>query len=260
MHLKRLFVFIFFLWHYSGFAGEIVLSGVYQGKNIYVQNPFSADKKNFCTDEVYINDIKKMENIKSSAFEIDLSYLAMNEPVTIKILYKEECMPKVLNSYVLRPSATFQFNAFAVTPSEVNWTTTGEKNEFVYYIEQFVNNNWLIVKSVNAKGEKGGGIYNLPIQHKYKNNKYRIKAQDQDSHQIFYSKAVDFILGQEPITFYPKSVINKITLSREAAYKVLSAKGEVLREGKGTEIPLADLKTGVYYLDIDKKTEKFFKK
>jgi hypothetical protein len=40
----------------------------------------------------------------------------------------------------------------------------------------------------------------------------------------------------------------------------LSAKGEVLKEGRGTEIPLADLKTGVYYLDIDKKTEKFFKK
>lgn len=260
MLFKRLFLVLFCLLHYSVFAGEIVLSGVYQGKNIYVQNPFSADKKNFCTDEVFINEVKKMENIKSSAFEIDLSYLAMNDPVTIRIIYKEECMPKVLNSYVLRPSATFQFNAFDVTPSEINWTTTGEKNQFVYYIEQLVNNNWLVVTSIKAKGEKEAGIYNLPVSHKYKVNKYRIKAQDQDSHQIYYSKAVDFAVGAEPITFYPKSVINKITLSREANYKVLSAKGEVLREGKGTEIPLADLKTGVYYLDIDKKTEKFFKK
>jgi hypothetical protein len=260
MRLKQLFIVFFILLHDLVFAGEIVISGVYQGKNIYVQNPFSADKKNFCTEEVYINDVKKMDNIKSSAFEIDLSYLAINDPVTIKILYKEECMPKVLNSYVLRPSGTFQFNAFNVTPAEVNWTTTGEKRQFVYYIEQFVNNNWLIVKSVNAKGETGDGIYNLPIEHRFKTNKYRIKAQDQDNHQIYYSKAIDFNLTQEPITFYPKSVINKITLSREARYKVLSAKGEVLKEGKGTEIQLADLKTGVYYLDIDKKTEKFFKK
>jgi hypothetical protein len=260
MGLQKLFIVIFILLHYSVFAGEIVLSGVYQGKNIYVQNPFSADKKSFCTDEVYINDVKKMDNIKSSAFEVDLSFLAINDPVTIKILYKEECMPKVLNSYVLRPSATFQFNTFNVTPTEINWTTTGEKSEFVYYIEQLVNNNWLIVKSVSARGEKAGGIYNMPVEHKFKSNKYRIKAQDQDSHQIYYSKALDYALGSEPITFYPKSVINKITLSREASYKVLSAKGEILKEGKGTEIPLADLKTGVYYLDFDKKTEKFFKK
>jgi hypothetical protein len=260
MKLKQLFIVVFTLLQFPVFAGEIVLSGVYQGKNIYVQNPFSSDKKNFCTEEVFVNDIKKMDNIKSSAFEIDLSYLSMNDPVTIKIVYKDECMPKVLNSYVLRPSSTFQFVAFNIGSSEANWSTTGEKKEFVYYLEQFVNNNWLVVKSVKARGENGGGIYNLAIDHRFKTNKYRIKAQDQDSHQIYYSKAIDFTLGQEPITFYPKSVINKITLSREAQYKVLSAKGEVIKEGKGTEIPLADLKTGVYYLDINQKTEKFFKK
>lgn len=260
MKLKQLFIVAFTLLHYPVLAGEIVISGVYQGKNIYVQNPFSSDKKNFCTEEVFVNDEKKMDNIKSSAFEIDLSFLSMNDPVTIKITYKDACMPKVLNSNVLRPSSTFQFVAFNVTPAEVNWSTTGERKQFVYYLEQLVNNNWLVVKSVSAKGESGGGIYNLNLNHKFKANKYRIKAQDQDNHQIYYSKAIDFSLSQEPITFYPKSVISKITLSRQARYKVLSAKGEVLREGLGTEIPLADLKTGVYYLDINQKTEKFFKK
>jgi hypothetical protein len=100
----------------------------------------------------------------------------------------------------------------------------------------------------------------LPLTHQYKSNKYRIKVQDQESHQIYYSKAVDFELAQAPVTFYPKSVVNKITLSREASYEVRSLKGEVIKKGKGTEIPLADLKTGVYYLNINDKTDRFFKK
>lgn len=259
MQIKQWLLALFILSQTSVHAGEIVLSGIYQGKNLYVQNPFSADKQNFCTDEVIINGIQKMSNIRSSAYEIDLSFLSPNDSVTVKIIYKDECMPKVLNAYVLRASASFQFNAFTVSPNELNWTTTGEKVEFMYTVELLVNNNWRIVTTVPAKGE-ASGIYNVAVTHQFKANKYRIKAQDQESHKIFYSKAVDFVLAQEPVTFYPKSVINKITLSREAAYEVRSLKGEVIKKGKGTEIPLADLKTGVYYLNINDRTERFFKK
>ena len=200
-----------------------------------------------------------MDNIKSSAFEIDLSFLSLNEPVSIRIIYKEECMPKVLNAYVLRPSTTFQFSSFEVTESAVNWTTAGDKSQYVFTLEQFINNNWRIVKTIPAKMDSKG-TYSLPITHQFKSNKYRIKVQDQESHEIFYSKVVDYELAEAPVTFYPKSVVTKITLSREADYEVRSLKGEVIKKGKGTEIPLADLKTGVYYLNINDKTERFFKK
>lgn len=259
MQIKQWLLAFFFLLHLSVYAGEIVLSGVYQGKNLYVQNPFSTDKKNFCTEEVFVNGIQKMSNIKSSAFEIDLSFLSINDAVAIRITYKDECIPKVLNAYVLRPSATFQFNSFTVNNMEASWTTTGDKAQFVYTIEQWANNNWRIVTTLPAKGD-GAGIYNIPVTHQFKSNKYRVKVQDQDSHQIYYSKAVDFILSQAPVTFYPKSVDKKIILSREAIYEVHSLKGEVIKKGKGTEILLAELKTGVYYLNINDKKERFFKK
>lgn len=259
MQIKQCLIAFFLLIHITVQAGEIVLSGVYQGKNIYVQNPLSGDKKNYCTDEVYINDELKMSGIKSSAFEIDLSSFAINEPVTVKITYKDDCTPKVLNSYALRASGSFQFNSFDVKDNEISWTTTGEKTQYVYYLEQLVNNNWLVLKSVHARGE-AAGIYKLPITHKSKSCKYRIKVQDQETHQIYYSKAIDFTLTQEPITFYPKSVSTKITLSRESNYQVLTPKGELVKKGKGTEIPLSDLQSGVYFLHINDQKERFFKK
>jgi hypothetical protein len=44
-------------------AGEIVLTGVYQGKNLFVQNPAVGQDKTYCVDEVYVNDVKKMSAI-----------------------------------------------------------------------------------------------------------------------------------------------------------------------------------------------------
>ena len=52
--MKKIFLFLFCLIVSTfGFANRvIVLDGVYQGKNIYVQNPFAASGVGFCVQEV----------------------------------------------------------------------------------------------------------------------------------------------------------------------------------------------------------------
>jgi serine protease inhibitor len=126
-------------------------------------------------------------------------------------------------------------------------------------VEHFVNGNWLAIKKFEAKNT-GAGIYSLPVTHSDGINKYRIKAQNEEDHHMFYSKVVEFDPNAEPITFFPKSVTSKITLSRPTGYEVVDAKGNVLKKGTGTEISLAELKSGVYYLNIENRKEKFFKK
>ena len=95
-------VILYFIFSFTNTENTIsqalLANGVYQGKNLYVQNPFTGNMKDFCTDEVYLNDVKIMENIKSSAFEIDLSKLSINDKVDLKIIHKEDCKPKILNS------------------------------------------------------------------------------------------------------------------------------------------------------------------
>ena len=240
-------------------AGEIVLTGVYQGKNLFVQNPAVGQDKTYCVDEVYVNDVKKMSAITQSAFEIDLSDLEIDAEVTVKILYKDGCTPKIINPQVLRPSATFQFSNFTVDNNSVDWTTIGETPKYLFYVEHFVNGNWLAIKKFEAKNT-GAGIYSLPVTHSTGVNKYRIKAQNEEDHHMFYSKVIEFDPNAEPITFFPKSVTSKITLSRPTGYEVVDAKGNVLKKGKGTEISLTELKSGVYYLNIENRREKFFKK
>src|SRR5690606_15482464 len=83
-------------------AGVIVVEGRYQGKNLFVQNPFSEAGVGFCVFEVTVNDQIATDEINSSAFEVDLGNygLKLGDAITVKIKHKDGCTPVVLNPEV----------------------------------------------------------------------------------------------------------------------------------------------------------------
>jgi hypothetical protein len=82
--------------------GIMEFEGTFQGKNVYVQNPFEGDS--FCAFSVVINDSLKMDpaDVQYSAFEIDLIGFGFNigDPVKVRIYHGDDCLPKVLNPEV----------------------------------------------------------------------------------------------------------------------------------------------------------------
>jgi len=240
-------------------AGILTVSGVYQGKNLYVQNPFTGNMKDFCTNDVFVNDVKVMTNIQSSAYEIDLSNLKLNDPVTVKITHKDDCKPKILNPQVIRASSNFQFSSFNIDPESITWATKGEKPRGKFFVEHFINNSWVTVKEVSGKESGMLNNYEIKAAHHSKLNKYRIKYLESDG-QVFYSQVIEFNSDLPAISWYPKRITDKIYLSREADFEVLDAYGNVVRKGVGKEINMADLSAGVYYLNVDNTTNKVLKK
>ena len=83
---KILFLLTTFFFSASLFAA-LSVEGTYQGKNLYVQNPFSGSGVGFCVIAVYVNGDVTTDQVNSSAFEIDFSNLSLKvgEPVTVKI-------------------------------------------------------------------------------------------------------------------------------------------------------------------------------
>lgn len=89
----------------SGFAqNPIELEGMFQGKNLYVQNPFSPTGVGFCIDSIKVNNTHRVEaaKIKSTALEIDLIGMGFKkgDAVVIHIYHEPDCLPKVLNPVV----------------------------------------------------------------------------------------------------------------------------------------------------------------
>ncbi len=77
----------------------MVLEGSYQGKNVYIQNPFSDENKGFCTRSVKVNDkIYSFKNESAFIIQLDSMNLKLGQAVKIEIEYSNDCKPKVLHN------------------------------------------------------------------------------------------------------------------------------------------------------------------
>lgn len=238
---------------------EYTMTGVYQGKNIYVQNPLSKDKINFCTSEVYLNERLINASPKTSAFVIDLSHLKIGGSVFIKIIHKEGCKPKIINPQVIRSKSKFKFLNVSADALSIHWVTVGELPFSKFFLEHYRNKTWQNINVISGKGSFETNQYDAKPEHHTGDNKYRFKYVQNDG-KIFFSRVFDYFNDVEPISFYPAFVDDKITLSRESDYAIVDSYGNKLTKGKGIEIELNNLKAGLYFLYIDNREEKFVKK
>lgn len=66
--------------------------------------------------------------------------------------------------------------------------------------------------------------------------------------------------SDEKLTFYPRKVSDEITLSRKAHYEIITGRGKVKAVGEGQIIDMSSFPTGMYYLSLEGKLFKIFKK
>lgn len=245
-------------WHLYA-QEEFTMTGEYQGKSIYVQNPLSSDKVNFCTQEVYLNQTLVIRYPKTSAFVIDLSHLNTGDPVFIKIVHSMGCIPKIINPQVIRSKSKFHFTNTSADVISLNWSTGGEIPAGIFYMEHYVFKKWVVIKEVPGKGSFESNIYAIKPEHHTGDNKYRIRYVQRDG-KTFYSRVFVYFYDVEPVSFYPTLVTYKIMLSRESDYEIHDGSDHEILKGKSQEIKLSNLKPGLYYLYVDNRKEKFVKK
>jgi hypothetical protein len=257
--LTILFLFFaFFLPKFSSHAAEIILKGVYQGKNLYVQNPLVPGQTRYCTLNVYVNGTMLLTDPRSSSYEIDLSRFSLNTPVEVRIVHSPECKPKIINPSVIKALGKFQFVGVSVDASLIRWNSVGETASSIYYVERYINNNWITLKIITAQ-KTGNNTYAIEVRHNTGNNRYRVKHQELDG-QFYYTQSVDFQNIIYRAKFYPKNVMNKIYFTADVNYEIFDIKKTLVKRGRGREIDASALKRGVYYLVFDSQTEQFLKK
>ncbi len=253
-----LFLFVLALLPQALIAGELYLDGTYQGENIYMQNQFNKTANSFCIKEVYVNN-KPFTDINTSAFEIPLDEYKIGDYVSIKIVHKDYCKPRVLNSDVLRSKSTFEIVSFKAESGQLKWTTKNESSHEPFTIEQFRNSKWVPIGKMPGKGPEGFNQYALPVNHHSGVNKYRIRQKDLGNRSR-YSPPMEYISDKKPITYYPKRIDKDLYLSEITPYEIYDSFGRAVKVGEGKHINVADLEPGIYYLNIDNRTEKFLKK
>ena len=191
LNIKACLLLVAVLFSFSSNAAIFVISGIYQGRNVFIQNPsLNDDGVTFCTNDVYVNDVKVMSNITSGAYEIDLSAIRITSQLTIKITHKDGCKPRVMNPQVIRPSSMFHFNSFQVDKEHFIWSTRGEKPRGKYLLEYYGADKWMLIKEMPNKGSVILNNYDtdgvMPGTHKY-----RLKLIEAEG-RVHYSQIVEF--------------------------------------------------------------------
>ena len=237
-------------------AGTIVLEGNYQGKNLFVQNPFSEAGVGFCVYQVTVNDKTSTDEINSSAFEIDLSVwnLKVGDPVMIKIMHKDGCAPKVLNPEVLRPKSTFDIVKQNVSPDGTyTWTTTNETGELPFVVQQKRWNKWIRIGEVPGVGTPGEHNYTFKVIPHSGENTFRVKQEDITKRSRI-SESVSYTDPSVPaVTWTYDKGKRVVHMSSGSLYEIYDQYGNIVKRGYSTDIDVSDLDKGLYYLNYDNK-------
>lgn len=260
--MRLLSIFLFLCISGIAAAGNIILEGRYQNRNIFVINSLSPDGVGFCVYEVTMNGLVTSDEINSQAFEIDLSIYSLKEgdPVTVIIKHKDGCTPKVLNKGALEPAPSFVCTKIECNDQGMlTWETTGEMGKITYYIQQFKWNKWVTVGELMGNGTKTKNVYKYQAQLTSGNNKFRV-AQKSYEGDLRKSQTCEIVGTVAPVTFKYDKKLKTINLSSETSYELYNVFGQIVKRGRGVSIDCSALPKGEYYLSYDNKTEKFMKK
>ena len=267
--LVYLSIFCLFLTHLRAQNSVIILEGNYQGKSLYVQNPFNSGGVGFCVTEVKVNGNITTDETNSSAFEIDLKAhkLNMGEKVEVKIFHKDGCKPRVLNAEVLKPRSSFEVTNMTVDPDgTMKWSTKSETGILTYIIEQYRWNKWVKVGEVEGNGTPNGNEYTFKITPHSGKNQLRIKQTDYTG-QPRISKPVDFVSEVAECNFSPLKTnkeINFVSMSdgkaSETMYEIYDQYGNIVKKGYGSKVDVSNLPRGSYFINFDNKMGEFSKK
>jgi hypothetical protein len=238
-------------------AGTIVLDGNYQGKNIFVQNPFSEAGVGFCVYQVTVNEKVSTDELNSSAFEIDLTNfnLKVGDKVTIKIMHKDGCTPKVLNPEVLRPKSTFDIVKQSVSADSVyTWTTNNETGEIPFIVQEKRWNKWIRIGEVPGYGTPGEHTYSFKVVPHSGENIYRVKQNDPSKRSRFSESVAFTDPAIAAVTWtYEKGKNSSVHFSHGTLYEIYDQFGNIVKRGYADNIDVSDLKKGLYYLNFDNK-------
>ena len=256
--MKRiLFFLLLFSYSPTCYSQSIVMNGTYQGKNLYIQNPYTGQSKDFCTQKVLVNG-KEIVFENADAYEIKMDSMGfkIGDTVRVEIFHKADCLPKILGDCIdcgMKP--TFDLVSISIDSNAVlHWTSKNEIGKLPFVIEQFRWNKWIKIGEVDGKGGAQQNEYSFQtIPHSGK-NQFRIKQVDH-SGMPRLSKAVYFTGPELKIKIMGDQykLSDKLEFNKETMYELYDQHGNIVKRGTGQEINLKKLNEGTYYLNYDNK-------
>jgi hypothetical protein len=235
-------------------AEVVVISGVYQGKDVYVKNPTTSSGVGYCIFEVLVNNQITSDEVNSSAFAIDLGAwgLKLGDAVEVVLRCKEKCDVKIINPEVIYPNSTFEITGMQVnTTGVLNWTTKSESAMLPFIIEQFKWNRWIKVGETMGQGKSDSNEYSFQASLHSGSNTFRVYQIDHKGQRTSQEVKVDN--PASAVTINKTTISNSLDFSAETDYEIYSEYGSLVKAGRGQKVDTTKFFKGKYYVSFDNK-------
>ncbi len=234
-------------------ANVYVYTGVYQGKDLYVKNPFAPDGVGFCVFEVLVNGEVTSDEVNSSAFAIDLGLFGFNmgQAVEVVIRTKDSCEPSLVNPAAIAPESTFELQSLS-SPERglVRFSTMNEVGPLPFVVEQFKWNKWVEVAEVDGQGlSDKANVYNVNVPLHSGMNTFRVVQRDVNGARISAKKEVEGL--DVEVVILSEKFTNYLEFSSETSYEVYNVYGLVVASGYGKKVDATAWKPGTFYVNFD---------
>lgn len=244
-------------------AQSIIMEGIYQGKDLYVKNPFAADGVGFCVYEVQVNGEVTKDEVNSSAFAIDFNILgvAVGSPIEVIVNHKQDCEPLVLNPEAIKAHSTFELIEISVNDKNIlSWKTKGESGSLPFVIEQFRWNKWVKAGEVMGEGTVDINEYQFELTPYSGENKVRVRQTDYTG-KPRYSKNVSYNPNVPKVAFEPKKPSDEISFTKATRFEIFDKYGNLVKTGYSNAVSVSNLDKGEeYYINYDSFFGETFKK
>ncbi len=228
---------------------EMLVSGVYRGANLYVQNPTGGSGIGFCIDSVWINDsLFKYE--QSSAFELPFDKIGLKDgdSVTIRINHWQDCLPKLITAGTDFRWTEIQESSI-VNGREIRWTTRGDVLMRCYSVQQYRWNKWIPVKDTCGASKS----FSVQLKRSDKHsgmNKYRVVMRDLLAGTRDYSNPLHYQSGMDSVSYELNG--NTVVFSDSTRFEVFDTHGNVVDRGVSDKINLREYNGyDGYFLNFD---------
>jgi hypothetical protein len=242
--------------------GVIIVEGKYQDRNVYIANGWAQSGIGFCAYEVRVNGNLIIDEVNSSAFEVDLSIfnLKLGDDVIIEIRHKSGCAPKVLNPGSLKPTPTFETVDIKVSANGLlEWITKNEAGSLPYVVQQYKWNKWIEIGQVQGVGTPSTNSYAFLVDFNSGNNKFRVIQFDQTG-KMKKSISTEIIAEKPAVNFVYNKKSKEVVFSSETIFEIHDEYGNLVMKGFGTSSKIHNLPNALYWLSYDNITESFEKK
>lgn len=246
----------------SAAQNALEVSGLYQGENLLVVNETTPDGVGFCCYQVRVNGLLTGDQVNSHAFEIDLAAhgLVLGKGVSVRLLHRPGCAPRILNPEVILPSPGFELVSFTALPSgEVSWVTSAERGRMPFVLQQRKWNKWVDVVRVDGQGGPEEARYAAQVQPIPGENWLRLTHLAPDG-TLAVKGEVRFEAAVPTISMEHFVKDQRIQFSRPTQYEVIDIYGTVVLRGRGDEVILRYLARGEYFVNFGGRSETFKKR